>query len=97
MNVQIYRELEKVNDLLKKLLEAQKNTLEKIDDVTFGIIADDGFDEIPGDIQDAIYMLNNYEFEKPSHEELIKYTRIIDDLLRVNSEQGNKKLNTKSN
>lgn len=81
MEVQIYKEIEKVNNLLTELLDRQKIILEQVDDITFGIIADDSFDNIPEDIQDAMYILNNYELEKPSNDELVKYTLIIQDFL----------------
>lgn len=71
--------IKKVSLLLQELLD----TLEKIDDVTFGIIAEDGFDNIPDDIQDIMYVLNNYQIEKPSVEEIAEFAKTINNFIET--------------
>lgn len=79
--MELSKEIEKVGILLQELLDKQKRILEEVDDITFGIIADDGFDDVPDGVQDVMYMLNNYEIEKPSTEDLIKCEKKIKEFL----------------
>ena len=79
--MELSKEIEKVGILLQELLDKQKRILEEVDDITFGIIADDGFDDVPDGIQDVMYMLNNYEIEKPSTEDLIECEKKIKEFL----------------
>lgn len=79
--MELNREIEKVGILLQELLDKQKRTLEEVDDITFGIIADDDFDGIPDGVQDVMYMLNNYEIEKPSIEDLNECEKKIKEFL----------------
>lgn len=44
--------------------------LNQVEEITMSIIANDSFDDIPDDLQDIVYLLNNYEMENVSLKEI---------------------------
>lgn len=69
--------ISKVIELLQKLLDGDNTILDNIDQITFDIIADDEFDKLPNDVQDELYLLNNFELENPSKEQLLNAKDVL--------------------
>jgi len=75
-------------DLIQHQHAGGKLELDKLEDITSLIIAEDDFDSLPTLIQDAIYFIDMCDIENPSAEQIMESARIIEDFVNRSNKAG---------
>lgn len=60
----------KLQSAINELEDINEITLSKLEEQTADIINDDKFDELPNEIQDAIYLIDMHEIEHPTLDQI---------------------------
>lgn len=74
--------LRKLINLILDQSSHNKIQTEELENITSAIIADDGFDSLPGQIQDAVYFIDMHEIENPSTKQLIESAEKVRNFLK---------------
>ena len=74
-------EIYDINSVLNLVVGNDTDQLAAVENLTMDVIAHDDFDKLPENVQDTLYLLNNYEFENVSDSDVEEAKKIIKQYL----------------